>query len=189
MYYLFCVVDSLLTIFILIMKICDSVGALLLSDIAHISGLIIAQITANPFEYSDIITTTTHKTLRGPRAGLIFYRKGYRTLDGKISKHFYFFCSWTMKSLTCIQEVAYDLEEKINWAVFPALQGGPHNNTIASISVALKEAMSPEFKEYQTQVKKNAKALANSLTKKGYTLVSGGTDNHLMLVDLRPQVT
>ncbi len=82
----------------------------------------------------------------------------------------------------------YDLEEKINGSVFPAMQGGPHNNTIAAISVALKEAMSPDFKEYQIQVKKNAAKLAQCLMDKGYTLVSGGTDNHLMLVDLRPKV-
>jgi glycine hydroxymethyltransferase len=149
-------------------EIADQNGAFLLSDIAHISGLIVAQVTADPFEFSDIVTTTTHKTLRGPRAGMIFYRKGSRNLpDGK--------------------EYKYELEEKINSAVFPALQGGPHNNTIAAISVALKEAMSPEFKQYQAQVKKNAAKLAQCLTSKGYTLVSGGTDNHLMLLDLRPK--
>jgi glycine hydroxymethyltransferase len=149
-------------------KIADNIGAYLLSDMAHISGLVAAQVTADPFEYSDIVTTTTHKTLRGPRAGLIFYRKGTKVgADGK--------------------PVQYDLEDKINFAVFPSIQGGPHNNTIAAISVALKEAASPNFKEYQTQVKKNAKRLAEVLVSKGYTLVSGGTDNHLMLVDLRPQ--
>jgi len=148
-------------------QIADKVGAILLSDMAHISGLVAAQEIGDPFEYSDIVTTTTHKTLRGPRAGLIFFRKGTRIVDG--------------------QEVPYDFEEKINFAVFPALQGGPHNNTIAAISVALKEALSPEFKQYQRQVKKNAAHLAKSLTSKGYTLVSGGTDNHLMLLDLRPQ--
>jgi len=146
-------------------QICDSVGAYLLSDIAHISGLIVAQqLASNPFDYSDIVTTTTHKTLRGPRAGMIFFGKGEKYSDGKT-----------------------DLGEKINSAVFPALQGGPHNNTIAGISVALHEAMSPEFKDYQAQVKKNAARLAQSLVKKGYTLVSGGTDNHLMLLDVRPQ--
>jgi len=149
-------------------EICDAQGSYLLSDMAHISGLVAAQITADPFEYSDIVTTTTHKTLRGPRAGLIYFRKGVKSVEKGV-------------------ETKYDLEEKINFSVFPSFQGGPHNNTIAGISVALKEALSPEFKQYQIQVKKNAKSLADALVKRGYTLVSGGTDNHLMLVDLRPQ--
>jgi len=148
-------------------KIADANEAILLSDMAHISGLVAAGITANPFDDSDIVTTTTHKTLRGPRSGLIFYRKGVHVVEGK--------------------EVKYDLEEKINFSVFPAFQGGPHNNTIAAVSVALHEAMQPTFKQYQIQVKKNAKKLADHLISKGYKLVSGGTDNHLMLLDLRPQ--
>jgi len=149
-------------------EVSDINGSYLLADIAHISGLIVAGIGANPFEFADVVTTTTHKTLRGPRAGLIFYRKGVKKVEkGK--------------------EILYDYEEKINFSVFPSFQGGPHNNTIAGISVALKEAMSPEFKTYQHQVVKNSKKLAESLLSKGYTLVSGGTDNHLMLVDLRPQ--
>lgn len=148
--------------------VADNQGAYLLSDIAHVSGLVAAGLHANPFEYSDIVTTTTHKTLRGPRGGLIFFRKGVKKVEkGK--------------------EILYDLEERINFSVFPSFQGGPHNHTIAGISVALKEALSPEFKEYQLQVKKNSSKLAQLLIGKGYKLVSGGTDNHLMLVDLRPQ--
>jgi len=148
-------------------RIADINGSYLLSDIAHISGLIAAGEAPSPFEHSDVVTTTTHKTLRGPRGGLIYYRKG------------------TKKVLKTGKEVLYDYEEKINSAVFPALQGGPHNHTVAGISVALKEAMTPEFKEYQKQVKKNAKKLGEVLTSLGYRLVSGGTDNHLLLVDLR----
>eukprot|EP01102_Stenamoeba_stenopodia_P001425 TRINITY_DN1123_c0_g1_i1.p1 TRINITY_DN1123_c0_g1~~TRINITY_DN1123_c0_g1_i1.p1 ORF type:complete len:514 (-),score=125.68 TRINITY_DN1123_c0_g1_i1:68-1609(-) len=148
-------------------KIADSVGALLMADIAHISGLAAAGLTTDPFEYSDIVTTTTHKTLRGPRGGMIFYRKGVRSVDAKGNK------------------TLYDLEEKINFAVFPSLQGGPHNNAIAALAVALKEALTPEFKEYQSQVKKNSAHLAKVMMQLGYNLVSGGTDNHLILVDLR----
>lgn len=149
-------------------KIADANDAYLMSDVAHISGLIVGQQIPSPFEYSDVVTTTTHKTLRGPRGGLIFYRKGLKGVDKKG------------------KEIHYDLEDKINFAVFPTLQGGPHNHTIAAISATLKEAMSPEFKEYQIQVKKNAQVFAQELVKLGYTLVSGGTDNHLLLVDLRP---
>ncbi|KAM7296272.1 clusterin-associated protein 1 isoform X2 [Ixodes scapularis] len=139
-----------------------------MADMAHVSGLVAAQVAPNPFEYCDIVTTTTHKTLRGPRAGVIFYRKGVR--------------SETKAGV----KVMYDLEEKIKQAVFPGLQGGPHNNTIAGIAVALKQAKTPEFKAYQEQVVKNAKMLAKELQAKGYTCVSGGTDNHLVWVDLRP---
>jgi len=147
-------------------EICDINDSYLLSDIAHISGLIAANLAPNPFEYSDVVTTTTHKTLRGPRGGLIYFRKGIKSQKGK-------------------QVIEYDLEEKINFAVFPALQGGPHNHTIAAISVSLKEAMSPEFKIYQNQVLKNAKALGDELMRLGYKLVTGGTENHLLLIDLR----
>jgi len=148
-------------------QVADKHAAPLLSDIAHISGLVAAQeLKENPFDHSDIVTTTTHKTLRGPRAGMIFYRKGIKkTEKGK--------------------DILFDYEDRINSAVFPALQGGPHNNTIAGISVALREAMTPEFKTYQQQVKKNARKLAESLMARGYSLVSGGTDNHLLLLDLR----
>jgi len=151
-------------------KICDEVGAYLMADMAHISGLVAAGQVPSPFEYADVVTSTTHKTLRGPRAGVIFFRKGVRSVDAKTGK-----------------ENLWDLEEKINFAVFPSLQGGPHNNTIAALAVVLKEVMSPEFVEYQKQVKKNCARLATNLQQKGYTLVSGGTDNHLLLLDLRPQ--
>ncbi|KAL3696438.1 hypothetical protein R1sor_010514 [Riccia sorocarpa] len=143
-----------------IRKIADSVGAFLMMDMAHISGLVAAGVVGNPFEYCDIVTTTTHKSLRGPRGGMIFYKKG------------------TVLGL--------DLEMAINNAVFPGLQGGPHNHTIGGLAVCLKQAASPEFKSYQQQIIKNAQALAGRLSELGYTLVSGGTDNHLVLVDLRP---
>eukprot|EP00792_Barthelona_sp_PAP020_P007253 TRINITY_DN3131_c1_g4_i1.p1 TRINITY_DN3131_c1_g4~~TRINITY_DN3131_c1_g4_i1.p1 ORF type:complete len:487 (-),score=127.87 TRINITY_DN3131_c1_g4_i1:1398-2858(-) len=147
-------------------EIADSCGAYLMADMAHIAGLVAAGEINDPFEHCDIVTTTSHKTLRGPRAGVIFYRKGVRSYNkGK--------------------PVMYDLEKNIDRAVFPGLQGGPHNNVIAGISTCFHEAMQPEFKEYQKQVKKNAKQLADSLLNYGFDLVSGGTDNHLMLVDLR----
>lgn len=134
-------------------KIADDVGAILMSDIAHISGLVCAGIGTNPFDYSDIVTTTTHKTLRSIRGAMIFYRRKY--------------------------------EKKINSAVFPGLQGGPHMHQIAGICVSLKEALTPEFKEYQYQTVKNMKALANFLMKNGIDLVTGGTDNHLALLNLK----
>ncbi|KAL6076944.1 glycine hydroxymethyltransferase shm1 [Balamuthia mandrillaris] len=149
-------------------EICQDVGALLMSDMAHISGLVAAKQVPSPFEYSDIVTTTTHKTLRGPRGGMIFFRKGVKSTDASGNP------------------VNWDLEEKINFAVFPSLQGGPHNNVIAALNVCLKEALSPEFALYQQQVKANSAALAQYFLSKGYKLVSGGTDNHLMLLDLRP---
>lgn len=149
-------------------KIADQHNAFLLSDMAHISGLVAAGVNrTNPFDFSDIVTTTTHKTLRGPRGGMIFYRKGVKSTDKKGV------------------QTLYDLEDKINWAVFPALQGGPHQHQIAAISVALREAMSPEFVAYQKQVKANATHLADQMIKRGYAVVSGGTDNHLFLLDLR----
>ncbi|XP_035210678.1 serine hydroxymethyltransferase, mitochondrial-like isoform X2 [Stegodyphus dumicola] len=149
-------------------EICDAVGAILLADIAHISGLVAAGVIPTPFDYADVVTTTTHKTLRGGRAGMIFFRKGTKSTD-KNGK-----------------EIKYDFQQRIDFAVFPRLQGGPHNHAIASVAVALKQAMSSEFREYQQQVLKNAKAMAKALMSKGYTLVSGGTDNHLLLLDLRP---
>jgi len=133
---------------------------------AHISGLVVTQEAVSPFAHCDVVTTTTHKTLRGPRAGLIFFRK--------------------TKKFDNDTEVL-NLEEKINNAVFPALQGGPHENQIAAVAVALREASDPSFKDYAKQVKRNSSALAKALVEKGYTLVTGGTDNHLMLWDLRPQ--
>lgn len=148
-------------------KIADKVGAYLLCDMAHFSGLVATKQVANPFDYCDVVTSTTHKTLRGPRSGVIFFRKGKRTKFGKVT------------------DEDYNLEEPINFAVFPSCQGGPHENVIAGVAVTMKEAASAEFKEYAIQVKKNAAKLAEELTKKGYDLVTGGTDNHLVLWDLR----
>jgi len=138
--------------------IADANGSLLMMDMAHISGLVVTNEHNSPFKYCDVVTTTTHKSLRGPRAGLIFFRKDERGFEGKI-----------------------------NQAVFPALQGGPHENAIAGVATQLKEAMTPEFKVYIQQVKKNAAALADKLTSLGYTIASGGTENHLVLWDLKPQ--
>eukprot|EP00921_Rhytidocystis_pertsovi_P012317 GHVQ01019940.1.p1 GENE.GHVQ01019940.1~~GHVQ01019940.1.p1 ORF type:complete len:364 (+),score=37.02 GHVQ01019940.1:1106-2197(+) len=149
--------------------IAGSVNAYLMADMAHISGLVAAGEIPSPFEYADVVTTTTHKSLRGPRGALIFYRKGQRGTDKKG------------------QPIMYDLEDKINRAVFPGLQGGPHNHSICGIAVALKQAMTPEFKQYQHQVKLNALAMGDTLKTRGFELVSGGTDNHMLLVDLRPK--
>lgn len=149
-------------------EITNEVGAYLLADMAHISGLVAAGIIPSPFDYADVVSTTTHKTLRGPRAGVIFFRKGVRSVNAKNEK------------------VMYDLESRINQAVFPALQGGPHNNTIAGIATAMLQAQSPEFKEYQQQVVKNAQTLCKGLISRGYKIATGGTDVHLILVDLRP---
>merc|ERR1719261_1971015 len=147
-------------------RIADGCGAYLLADMAHISGLVAGGVIPSPFEFADVVTTTTHKSLRGPRGAMIFYRKGQRGTD-KSGK-----------------PIMWDLEDKINGAVFPGLQGGPHNHTITALSVALKLAQSQEFKAYQEQVMKNAKALGESLSGQGFDLVSGGTDNHLLLMDL-----
>ncbi|XP_071941370.1 serine hydroxymethyltransferase, mitochondrial-like [Antedon mediterranea] len=151
-------------------KICDDQKAILLSDMAHISGLVAAKVLPTPFEHSDVVTTTTHKSLRGTRAGMIFYRRGVKGISKKTGK-----------------ELKYDFEDKINFAVFPSLQGGPHNPNIAGVAVALKQASSEKFVDYQKQVLKNANAMAEELIALGYTLVSGGTENHLALLDLRPK--
>merc|ERR1711871_1560037 len=119
-------------------------------------------------ELSDIVTTTTHKSLRGPRGAMIFYRKGVQKVDKKGN------------------EIMYDLEGPINQSVFPGLQGGPHNHGISALATALKQAASPEFKAYQEKVLSNSQAFAKAMTSRGYSLVSGGTDNHLLLVDLKP---
>jgi glycine hydroxymethyltransferase len=156
--------------------ICDKTNAYLVADMAHISGLVAAKVLPSPFSYADIVTTTTHKSLRGPRGAMIFFRKGVRKQDSKTK-----------------QDIMYDLEGPINNSVFPGHQGGPHNHTITALAVALKQAQTPEFHTYQTQVLANAKAFAKRLSETkekgglGYTLVSGGTDNHLVLVDLKPQ--
>ena len=144
-----------------ISEIADGVGAYSVADIAHVAGLIAGGAHPSPSEYVHVITTTTHKTLRGPRGAMIMVtEKGIRKDP--------------------------DIEKKIDSAVFPGLQGGPHDNTIAAIAVALEEAAQPEFKEYARQIVTNAQALANELTNRGLTLVSGGTDNHLLLIDLTP---
>jgi len=154
-------------------KIADNVGAYLLSDMAHISGLVAAGVIPSPFPYSDIVTTTTHKSLRGPRGAMIFYRKGVRRVDKKGV------------------EEKYDLEGPINMSVFPGHQGGPHNHTITALAVALAQAQTKEFKQYQQTVLDNAKAFADRLGNSkeegglGYKIVSGGTDNHLVLIDLK----
>ncbi|KAJ9148604.1 Serine hydroxymethyltransferase [Pleurostoma richardsiae] len=150
-------------------KIADSVGAYLVVDIAHISGLVASEVIPSPFLYADVVTTTTHKSLRGPRGAMIFFRKGVRSTDPKTGK-----------------ETLYDLENPINFSVFPGHQGGPHNHTITALAVALKQAATPEFKAYQQKVVSNAKALENKFKSLGYKLVSDGTDSHMVLLDLRP---
>lgn len=149
-------------------EIADKVGAYLVVDMAHISGLIAAGVIPSPFEYADIVTTTTHKSLRGPRGAMIFFRRGLRSVNPKTGK-----------------EIFYDLENPINFSVFPGHQGGPHNHTITALATALKQAATPEFKAYQEQVLKNAKALEEEFQKLGYKLVSDGTDSHMVLVSLR----
>ncbi|GIL55367.1 hypothetical protein Vafri_10920 [Volvox africanus] len=150
--------------------IADKVGAWLLADMAHISGLVAADLVPSPFGYADVVTTTTHKSLRGPRGAMIFFRRGVRRTDAKTGK-----------------PIMYDIEDKINFAVFPGLQGGPHNHTISGLACALKQAATPEFRAYQQQVMANSQALAKGMAKRGHKLVSGGTDNHIVLVDLRPK--
>jgi glycine hydroxymethyltransferase len=134
-------------------EIAEEVGAISMADIAHVAGLIVGEMHPSPFPFTDVVTTTTHKTLRGPRGAIIM----------------------------CKQKFA----EAIDRAVFPGLQGGPHEHIIAAKAVAFKEAMETKFKDYAKQIVKNAKALAESLMEEGFTLISGGTDNHLILVDLR----
>ncbi|CAK4030721.1 serine hydroxymethyltransferase [Lecanosticta acicola] len=152
-------------------EIADKVGAYLLMDMAHISGLVAAGVNKSPFEYCDIVTTTTHKSLRGPRGAMIFFRKGVRKTDVKAGKEV---------------QVLYDLEGPINFSVFPGHQGGPHNHTITALAVALKQANTDEFRQYQQQVIKNAKQLEVSFKQLGYRLVTDGTDNHMVLLDLKP---
>ena len=149
-------------------KIADLVGAYLIVDMAHISGLIAAGVIPSPFEHADVVTTTTHKSLRGPRGAMIFFRKGVRSTDMKTGK-----------------QLLYDLEGPINFSVFPGHQGGPHNHTITALAVALKQATTPEFKQYQQQVIDNAKALEHKLKRLGHKLVADGTDSHMVLLDLR----
>ena len=152
-------------------EIADNVGALLLADISHPSGLIAAGLLNNPLPHCHIVTTTTHKTLRGPRGGMIMMGKdfdnpwGLKTPKGNIKK---------MSSL-------------LDGGVFPGTQGGPLEHIIAAKAVAYREALQPEFKAYCEQVMKNAQALAGAMVSKGYQIISAGTDNHLMLIDLRPK--
>ena len=150
-----------------IRSIADGVGAYVLADMAHISGLVAAGVVPSPFPYADVVTTTTHKSLRGPRGAMIFFRRGKK---GETSKG---------------GPVMYDLEERINFAVFPGLQGGPHNHTIGALAVALRQASTPEFAEYQRRVLRNCASLSSELIRLGYGIVSGGTDNHLVLVDVK----
>lgn len=149
-------------------EISDKVGSYLMFDMAHISGLIAANVLPDsPFNYADIVTTTTHKSLRGPRGAMIFYRKGIRSTNKKGENTY------------------YNLEENINFSVFPGHQGGPHNHTITALAVALKQASTQEFKDYQKQVLLNAKTFENTFKELGYKLVSEGTDTHLLLIDLK----
>ena len=150
-------------------KIADMVGALLIIDMAHPAGLIAAGLLENPVKYAHIVTSTTHKTLRGPRGGIILLGKDFEDPQGRK----------TPKGETKM------MSQLLDSAVFPGIQGGPLEHVIAAKAVAFGEALQPEFKEYQIQVQKNAKKLAEELTKRGFTIVSGGTDNHSMLVDLR----
>ena len=152
-------------------EIADKVGCYLMVDMAHISGLIAARVNDSPFPHADIVTTTTHKSLRGPRGAMIFFRKGVRKTEMKAGKEL---------------QTLYDLEGPINFSVFPGHQGGPHNHTITALAVALKQAQTPEFVQYQEQVIKNAKQLEHSFKSLGYKLVTDGTDNHMVLLDLKP---
>merc|ERR1712130_495543 len=140
-------------------EIADEVGAILMADIAHISGLVATKNHPAPIEHCDVVTTTTHKSLRGPRAGMIFFK-----YNDKIP----------------------DIKDRIDMAVFPALQGGPHNHQIGALAAQLLEVKSPSFVEYSKNVIANAQTLAATLKEKGHKLASDGTDNHLVLWDLRP---
>ena len=150
-------------------EIADKVGAIFMVDMAHPAGLIAAGLLENPVKYAHIVTSTTHKTLRGPRGGIILMGKdfdnpwGLKTPKGEVKK----------------------MSQLLNSAVFPGIQGGPLEHVIAAKAVAFNEALQPEFKEWAKQVQKNAKVLADELMKRGFDIVSGGTDNHSMLVDLR----
>jgi glycine hydroxymethyltransferase len=144
--------------------ICDKVGALLWMDMAHTAGLIAGGCLKSPFEFCDIVTSTTHKSLRGPRAGIIFFRKTDRKTGAPV-----------------------DFGTRIEQAVFPGLQGGPHMHQIAAIATQMKEVATPEFKTYAAQIIKNCQKLAEVLISNGHTITTGGTDNHLIVWDLRPK--
>ena len=161
--------------------IADKCGAMLMMDMAHISGLVAAGQAASPFPYCDVVTTTTHKSLRGPRAGMIFFRRGPKHAAGGLANG-----SEPPAANGAAAPAMYEYEAAINAAVFPALQGGPHNHQIGALAVALRSVATPEFRAYAAQVRANAAAMGAELVKRGYTLVTGGTDNHLLLWDLRP---
>lgn len=157
-------------------EIADKVGAILMIDMAHTAGMIAAGLLENPVKYAHIVTSTTHKTLRGPRGGIILMGKDFENPWG----------------LATPKGAVKMMSQILNSAVFPGIQGGPLEHVIAAKAVAFGEALDPSFKEYQTQVIKNAAALAKALMSRGYKIVSDGTDNHLMLVDLRtkfPELT
>ncbi len=153
-------------------QIADKVGALLMIDMAHPAGLIAAGLLKNPLEYAHIVTSTTHKTLRGPRGGIILMGKDFDNPWGKATK----------------KGMIRKMSSLLNSGVFPGTQGGPLEHVIVSKAVAFGEALQPEFKEYQTQVLKNAQAMSKAFTDRGYKVISGGTDNHSMLIDLRTKV-
>ena len=157
-------------------RLADEIGAILMVDMAHPAGLIAAGLLENPLKYAHIVTSTTHKTLRGPRGGIILLGKDFENPWGKATK------KGEIRKMSSL----------IDSAVFPGVQGGPLEHVIAAKAVAFGEALQPEYKEYQQQVKKNAAAMASALIDKGYKIISGGTDNHCMLVDLRtkfPELT
>ena len=147
-------------------EIADEVGAYLLADMSHVAGLVAGDVHPNPVGVADVVTTTTHKTLRGPRGAIILCNGNPST------------------PLVKVERSKKNLPTLIDRAIIPGIQGGPHNHQTAAIAVALKEAMTPEFKIYAAQIVKNAKTLAAELMSKGYELVTGGTDNHLMLINL-----
>ncbi len=147
-------------------EIADEIGAFLMADISHIAGLVAGGVHPNPVGIADVVTTTTHKTLRGPRGAMILCNGNPST---------------PLKKVECTKE---NIPTLIDRAIIPGIQGGPHNHQTAAIAVALKEAMQPEFRNYAEQIVKNAKTLAEKLLEKGYSLVTGGTDNHLLLIDL-----
>ena len=149
-------------------EIADSVGAFFMVDMAHIAGLVAAGVHESPVPYADVVTTTTHKTLRGPRGGMILCKNEI-----------------TKKNIETGEMETINLAKKIDSAVFPGTQGGPLEHIIAAKAICFGEALKPEFKAYQQRVVTNARVLADALQKQGFDLVGGGTDNHLMLIDLR----
>ena len=153
-------------------EIADKVGALLMIDMAHPAGLIAAGLLDNPLKYAHIVTSTTHKTLRGPRGGIILMGKDFDNPWGKATK----------------KGVVRKMSSLLNSGVFPGTQGGPLEHVIVSKAVSFGEALQPEFKDYQKQVRKNARAMSEAFIKRGYKVISGGTDNHSMLIDLRTKV-